>query len=207
MVRIKHFIQQSWLLIAASFCFGLLIAAANATLSERIEQNRIDKLNRLTRALLPEAENFIALDTEIEIESTRGKKEKVQVYKAMSEGECVGWSFNAAGSGFADKIELVIAVDKDFQKLAGFDILASNETPGFGDQIKYDYFRDQFKGAPAEELALVKTGEGQPKEIDSEIVAITGATVSSEAVVEIISNSITQIKNQMQKKGLIGNAK
>ena len=207
MLKIKHFIQQSWLLIVASFFFGLLIAVTNAALSPRIEQNRIDKLNRLTRALLPEAENFIALDTEIEIESTRGKKEKVQVYKAMSEGECVGWSFNAAGSGFADKIELVIAVDKDFQKLAGFDILASNETPGFGDQIKYDYFRDQFKGAPAEELALVKTGEGQPKKIDSEIVAITGATVSSEAVVEIINNSITRVKNQMQKKGLIGNAK
>lgn len=207
MVRIKHFIQQSWLLIAASFCFGLLIAVANATLSERIEQNRINKLNRLTRALLPEAENFIALDTEIEIESTRGKKEKVEVYKAVSEDECVGWSFNAAGSGFADKIELVVAVDKDFQKLAGFDILASNETPGFGDQIKYDYFRDQFKGAPAEELKLVSIGSANPQEIDSEIVAITGATISSEAVVEIINNSITQIKNQVQKKGLIGNAK
>ena len=208
MLRIKHFIQQSWLLIVASFFFGLLIAVANAALSERIEQNRIDKLNRLTRALLPEAENFIALDTEIEIESTRrGKKEKVKVYKAVSEDECVGWSFNAAGSGFADKIELVVAVDKDFQKLAGFDILASNETPGFGDQIKYDYFRDQFKGAPAEELALVKIGEGNPKKIDSEIVAITGATVSSEAVVEIINNSITQIKNQMQDKRLIGNDK
>lgn len=207
MLKIRHFIQQSWLLIAASFCFGLLIAAANATLSERIEQNRINKLNRIARALLPEAENFIALDTEIEIQSTRGKKEKVQVYKAVSEGKCVGWSFNAAGSGFADRIELVVAVDKNFQKLAGFDILASNETPGFGDQIKYDYFRDQFKGAPAEELTLVKTGEGQPKEIDSEIVAITGATVSSEAVVEIINNSITQIKNQMQNKRLIGNDK
>ena len=207
MTKIKHFIQQSWLLIVASFCFGLLIAVANAELSERIEQNRIDKLNRLTRALLPEAENFIALDTEIEIESKRGKKEKVEVYKAVSEDECVGWSFNAAGSGFADKIELVVAVDKDFQKLAGFDILASNETPGFGDQIKYDYFRDQFKGAPAEELALVKTGEGNPRKIDSEIVAITGATVSSEAVIEIINNSITQIKNQMQDKRLIGNDK
>ena len=207
MAEIKHFIQQSWLLIAASFCFGLLIAITNAALSPRIEQNRIDKLNRLTRALLPEAESFVALDTEIEIVSIRGTKETVEVYKAVSEDECVGWSFNAAGSGFQDKIELVVAVDKDFQKIAGFSILASNETPGFGDQIKYDYFRDQFKGAPAEELALVKTGEGDPKTIDSEIVAITGATVSSEAVVEIINNSVTQIRNQMQDKRLIGNDK
>jgi len=203
-LKIKHFIQQSWLLIVASFFFGLLIAVANATLSEKIEQNKINKLNRLTRALLPEAENF-ELDTEIEIESARGKKETVKVYKAVSGDECVGWSFNAAGSGFQDKIELVVAVDKDFEKIAGFDVLASNETPGIGDQIKDDDYRDQFAGAPAEELKLVTSGD--PKKIDAEIVAISRATVSSEAVVEIINNFLTQIKEQMQKNGLIGNGK
>jgi len=203
MLKIKYFLQQSWLLIVASFFFGLLIAVTNAALSPRIEQNKINKRNRLVVVLLPEAKDFI-LDTEIEIASIRGKKEKVEVYRAMSEvGECVGWSFNAAGSGFADKIELVVAVDKDFEKLAGFDVLSSNETPGFGDQIKYDYYRDQFAGAPAEELKLVTSGE--PKNIDAEIVAISGATVSSEAVVEIINSFLTQIKEQMQQKGQIGN--
>jgi len=204
-LKIKYFIQQSWLLIVASFFFGLLIAVTNAALSPRIEQNKINKRNRLVGALLQEAKNFV-LEAEIEIESIQGKKEKVEVYRAISEAdECVGWSFNAAGSGFADKIELVVAVDKDFEKLAGFDVLSSNETPGFGDQIKYDYYRDQFAGAPAEELKLVMSGD--PKKIDAEIVAISGATVSSEAVVEIINNFLTQIKEQMQKKGLIGNGK
>jgi len=206
MVKIKHFIQQSWLLIISAFFFGLLIAIASAGWSPRIEQNKIDKLNRLTAALLPEARHFIDLDTldiEIEVESAKGKRKKIKVYKAVSEAdECVGWSFNAAGSGFQDKLELVVAVDKDFQSIAGFDVLASNETPGFGDKIKYDYFHDQFVGAPAEKLKLVKTGDA--KKIDSEIVAISGATVSSEAVVKIINNSITQIKKQLQEKGLIG---
>jgi len=204
--KIKHFFQQSWLLIVSSFFFGLLIAIASAAWSPRIEQNKIDKLNHLTAALLPEARHFIEIDTEIEVESAKGKRKKVKVYKAVSDAdECVGWSFNAAGPGFIDKIELVIAVDKDFQKLAGFDVLASNETPGFGDKIKYDYFQDQFKGVPAEKLKLMKTGDA--KKIDSEIVTISGATVSSEAVVKIINNSITQIKKQMQQKGLISNGK
>ena len=91
------------------------------------------------------------------------------------------------------------------EKLAGFDVLASNETPGFGDHIKYYYLRDQFVGAPAEELKPVSVGE--PKKIDSDIVTISGATISSESVVEIVSNSVSQIKDQMQKKGLIGNGK
>ena len=205
MLKIKHFIQQSWLLIISSFCFGLLIAITNAAWAPRIEQNKIDKLNRLMGGLLPKATEF-ELETDIEIKSARGKKAKSTVYRAVSDaGKCAGWVFNASGSGFADKIELVVAVDKDFEKITGFDCLASNETPGFGDRIKLPWYRNQFAGAPAEKLQLVKTGDAE--KIDSKIVAVTGATVSSEAVVEIINNSITQIKDQMQKKGLIGNGK
>jgi electron transport complex protein RnfG len=202
---IKHFIEQSWLLIISSFCFGLLIALTNAAWSPRIEQNKINKLNELIRSLLPKATEF-ELEAELEIESFRGKKVKSSVYKTISDtGDCAGWAFNASGPGFADKIELVIAVDKDFQRVAGFACLVSNETPGFGDKIKLPYYRNQFEEAPAEELELVKTGDAE--KIDSEIVAISGATVSSEAVVKIINNSIAQIKDQMQKKELIGNDK
>ncbi len=198
--------QQSWLLIVASFFFGLLIAVTSAALSPRIRQNEINKRNRMVSVLLPEAKDFILLDEPVEIQSLQGKIEKVEIYKAMSGAdECVGWSFEAVGSGFADKIKLVIALDKNFEKIAGFDVLLSNETPGFGDQIKYDYYRDQFKGAPAGELKLVTIGERS--KIDSEIVAISGATISSEAVVEIVSNSVTKVKEQMRKKGIIGNDK
>ena len=205
MNRIKYFVQQSWLLIVASFCFGLLIAVSNAALSPRIRQNEINKRNHMVTVLLPEAKNFILLDEQIEIQSRQGKK-NVEIYRAVSEAdECVGWSFEAAGSGFADKIRLVVALDRNFEKIAGFDVLSSNETPGFGDQIKYDYYRDQFKGAPAGELKLVTIGERD--KIDSEIVVISGATISSEAVVEILNNSITQVKEQMRKKGIIGNDK
>jgi electron transport complex protein RnfG len=206
MSKIKYFIEQSWLLIAASFCFGLLIAVTDAALSPKIQENKATKLNRLTGELLPDAKKFVELDAEIEVKLAGGKKEKVKVYKAMSEaGECVGWSFNASGQGFADKIELVVAVDKNFEKIAGFNVLVSNETPGFGDRIKSSYYQDQFVGAPAEKLQLVKTGD--PQKIDSEIVSITGATVSSEAVIGIINTFLIQIKEHIQQKGLTGDGK
>ena len=206
MSKIKYFIEQSWLLIAASFCFGLLIAVTDAALSPRIRENKETKLNRLTADLLPEAKRVVEVEEEIEVKLAGGKKERVKVYKAVSEaGECVGWSFNAGGQGFADKIELVVAVDKNFEKIAGFNVLVSNETPGFGDRIKSSYYRSQFVGAPAEKLQLVMTGD--PKKIDSEIVSITGATVSSEAVIGIINTFLIRIKEQMQQKELIGNGK
>ncbi len=206
MSKIKHFIEQSWLLIISAFCFGLLIAVTNAAWSPRIEQNEKDKLNNLMTGLITEAKNFQITIEGLEVPGKKGKITKTDIYQALDDsGKNAGFAFVAIGPGFADKIKLVIAVDPKCQKFFGFKVLSSNETPGFGDRIKEDYFGDQFKKAPAGELQLVKTGKVE--KIDSEIVAITGATVSSEAVVEIINNSITQIKDQMQKKGLIGNGK
>jgi len=202
--KIKHFIEQSWLLIVASFCFGLLIATANTAWSPRIEQNKITKINNLMGGLLPKAEKF-ELAAELQIESAKGKKIKSNVYKALAEGRCLGWAFNCEGPGFADKIELIVSVDKDFGNFAGYAVLASNETPGFGDKIKLPYYRQQFAGAPAGKLELAKTGDAG--KIDSEIVAISGATVSSEAVIKIINNSAAQVKKQMREKGLISNGK
>ena len=201
MRSIKHFFEQSWLLIVASFFFGLLIAVTNAALGPRIAWNATAKLNTLASVLLPEAEAFAPLDQTIDITVSGGKSRALQLYKGTAGNKTVGWVFTATGSGFADKIELVVAVDAMFEKLAGFDVLASNETPGFGDQIKYDYFRNQFKGAPAGALTLANTGD--PQAIDAQIVAISGATVSSTAVVDTISRYLTQVKEQMQQKGLI----
>ncbi len=137
--------------------------------------------------------------------TAKGKKVKSNVYKGLAEGQCLGWAFNCAGPGFADKIELIVAVDGDFENFAGYAVLASNETPGFGDRIKLAYYRQQFAGAPAVKLELAKTGDVE--KIDSEIVAISGATVSSEAVIKIINNSVAQVKKQMREKGLIGDGK
>ena len=205
MPKIKYFIQQSWLLIISSFFFGLLIAIANAAWEPRIQQNKIDKLNRLMGGLLSNASQF-RMETTLEIVSLKQRKIKTNIYKAVSDtNTCVGWAFICDGPGFADKIELVVAVDEKFQNFSGYAVLASNETPGFGDQIKLPYYRNQFKSAPADEFQLAKTGDAE--KIDSEIVAITGATVSSEAVVKIINNFLPQIKDQMLKEGLIGNVK
>ena len=200
MSKTKYFIQQSWLLIVSAFCFGLLIAVAYSAWSPRIEQNKIEKLNRLMNDLLPEAITF-RVETQLEIKLSKGKTVKSDIYIALSDSnECLGWAFNAVGPGFQDKIELVIAVDKDFQNFAGFSVLASNETPGFGDKIKDSFLRCQFDGAPASLLTLAKTGN--PQTIDSEIIAITGATVSSEAVVKIFNAYTEQIKRHLQDKKL-----
>jgi electron transport complex protein RnfG len=203
MSKIKYFFEQSWLLIIASFCFGLLIAIANAGWSPRIEANRIKKLNDSMKVLLPAAARFEPEAT-LNIKTTKGDTFESSLFKALSDvNDCIGWAFQCQGPGFQDKIELVVAVDKNFENFQGFSVLFSNETPGFGDKIKLPEWRSQFSGAPAEELQLVKIGDIES--IDSEIVAISGATVSSDAVVKLLNNCVAQVKNEMVNKGLISN--
>ncbi len=188
----------------ASFLFGLLIATANAAWQERILKNEEEKFNNLARQMLPDANSFVIAVEDIEVDTGKGKKKLTSVKKALAaDGTCIGWAFKCEGSGFADRIKLVLAVDAGFEQIRGYGVLSSNETPGFGDQIKFPFYRNQFVGAPVEELMLSKVGDAT--KIDSEIVAISGATVSSRAVVDIINQFLPQIKNQMQSRELIGN--
>ncbi|MBN1788527.1 MAG: FMN-binding protein [Sedimentisphaerales bacterium] len=195
---IKHYIEQSWLLIVSSFAFGLLIAITNAAWQPRIEQNKINKLNNLMNELIPNAK-YECIMTDVQVDLGKGKIAKSNVYKATApDGNSAGFCFGAQGAGFADKIELVIAVDAALEKIKGYSVLSSNETPGFGDRIVGDYFRHQFINAPMTNLSLTKKGDD--KIIDNNIVAISGATVSSTAVVNIFNNYLDQMKKKINEK-------
>jgi Na+-translocating ferredoxin:NAD+ oxidoreductase subunit G len=196
------FFRESWLLIVCSFVFGLLLAGINAAWQPRIEQNKREKINSALQTLIPQAQDFeqVWTDREIVLEDT-GKTQKVQLFKAVEGSDTVGWAFTSVGSGYADKIELMIAVDADFEKILAYKVLFSNETSGFGDKIKNDYYKDQFEGAPAGTLELLKLGD--EKVIDDKIIAISGATISSEAVVSIINSYNSAIKAVMKEKGLL----
>jgi electron transport complex protein RnfG len=66
------------------------------------------------------------------------------------------------------------------------DVLRHEETPGLGARITTPAFQNQFDGAPVQQLAL-RSGGGS-------IDAITGATVSSQAVVTALNSKINQIR-------------
>lgn len=208
MGKLKHFIEQSWLLIVASFAFGILLATTNYALEPRIHQNKIDKLTAKAGVLLPAAKHFVELKLPegdgIKILSARGKEVGIVGYKGISaDDNGAGWAFNVSGSGFADKIDLVVVLDYAFEKMLGYGVLFSNETPGFGDKINDAEFADQFKNVSVGKFTLVTTKRKEASEIE----AISGATISSEAVVRILNDSLEQIKEQMKKKGLISDGK
>ena len=201
------FFEKSWLLMVAAIAFGTLLATLNAEWRDEIKTNQINKFNKLAGGLLTEAETFEALPEAFSVETGKGKTYDVEVKKGLNtEDNLVGWVFVCEGSGFADKIKLVIAADAAFEKVVGFDVLSSYETPGFGDKINIKpedggFFQPQFVGVPVDDLELVKVGDAE--KIDTQIVSITGATVTSSAVVDIFNTFLVPIKEEMQKQGIL----
>ena len=201
--HIRLFIRESWLLIVSAFLFGLLLAVTDAAWSPQIRQNELNKFNKLAAGLFGKEGTTFESVPDIAIDKGKGQTILVDVRKAVQDGRCIGWAFVAEGNGFAGPIRLVVATDSGFEKIQGFGVLACSETPGFGDKIKIKdgFCQKQYQGAPVAPFALTKAGD--PAAIDSTIVAITGATVTSEAVVTIFNRFAVAIQSQLKAKGLL----
>ena len=113
------------------------------------------------------------------------------------EGALVGVAIPAQGMGYQDTIRLLYGYAPAQQAIIGMQVLASKETPGLGDKIGKDpAFLSNFIALDASLAAdgqtlqhpieAVKSGaKNAPWHIDG----ITGATISSKAVANILRQS------------------
>ncbi|MCA9672921.1 MAG: RnfABCDGE type electron transport complex subunit G [Myxococcales bacterium] len=104
-------------------------------------------------------------------------------------GAAVGFAIVTEGPGFQDTIRLIYGFDASTNTITGMEVLESRETPGLGDKIYKDPdFVKQFKKLSVQpSVKLVKKGKGSGTA--NEVDAITGATISSKAVIKIINTA------------------
>lgn len=103
-------------------------------------------------------------------------------------GRPLGVAVVGAEPGFQDVIRLIFGYDPGEGEVLGMKVLASKETPGLGDNIfKDSSFVAEFDGVEAP-LAGVKAGRATGA--DGEVDLITGATISSRAVIDIINHRL-----------------
>ena len=104
------------------------------------------------------------------------------------DGSLTGYAVPADGPGYMDTVSLIYGFDVGRRLVLGMQVLDSRETPGLGDKIIHDeQFHANFGDLEVEPTIVpVKRGaKTRPNEVD----CITGATISSEAVVAIINGS------------------
>ncbi len=112
------------------------------------------------------------------------------------DGSRMGFAVAGEQPGYQDIVGLIFGYDPDSDELLGMKVLESKETPGLGDKIEKDSaFVASFRGV-VPLIEGVKAGEGTDGE--HEVDMITGATISSRTVIEIINKRMESIGPMIQ---------
>jgi electron transport complex protein RnfG len=176
---------------------GGLLSYWDGITRPRIEAYRLEQLKKAISEVLPEHESY----DEITADGMT-----LYVGKNSDTQEPVGIAFEAIGNGFQGKISIMVGMSTDFNKIYAIKVLEQLETPGLGTKIVADpsnkedqyWFPNQFKHLSViPQINLVKN----IKPVNpNEIQAITGATISSRAIVTILNNAIKKAKSIYQSK-------
>ncbi|NIN72539.1 MAG: FMN-binding protein, partial [Gemmatimonadetes bacterium] len=165
-----------------------------------IERNKAEALQRAIFQVLPDARSSATfrLIAEERFEPLVGAAEPGDplVYAGYDENQrLIGLAVEAQGMGYQDVIRVLYGYSFAEDAIVGIRVLESKETPGLGDRIETDPdFLENFKrldvsltedqSRPANPIEAVKHGK---KEHPWQVDAITGATISSNAIAAILS--------------------
>lgn len=122
-----------------------------------------------------------------------------EVYKVFDEADSsVGYSLVYSGNGFQGKIKLMIGLSDDINKITSIEVLEQSETPGLGTKILEPPYKDQYNGLVT--TPAIKLVKGVEPSNPNEVQSITGATISSRAVVTIVNDGVAKLR-VLENKG------
>ncbi|MFQ5445556.1 MAG: FMN-binding protein [Saprospiraceae bacterium] len=182
------------------FCALLIVLTFQGTLP-RIERLKAEALEKAIFQVIPGmvTKKTFRLDENNRFTEVGGEvKEGQLVYAGYDEnGKLLGIAVEASGMGFADVLQVLYGYDIEKQAIVGFYVLESKETPGLGDKIQKDPgFLANFKALDVSladdkntlKNAVVTVKHGTKKN-PWEVDGITGATISSRAIGNLLRTS------------------
>ena len=148
---------------------ALLLGMVDFITRDKIAANIKAKTDAAMSAVLT-ADEYVKLDS---FTDNSGLVNSVYAAK-NSDGTFVGYVSEVSPSGFGGAINMVVGVDA-YGNVSGISIVKMSETSGLGANASNTSFREQYVG---------KTGTLAVDTDGGEIVALTGATVTSRAVTD-----------------------
>lgn len=189
---------RSWklmtLMTAAGAIAGLLIVTAYQTTLPRIERHRGEVERAAVQEVLKAPRRFDtlylfngALVKRLPAATSTKGLEKVYLGHDAA-GRRVGFALSGTENGFQDPVTVMFGYDAAAHTLIAMKVIANKETPGLGNKIESDSaFINGFVDVKAP-VNGVKRDRG--KSGPNDVVMITGATISSRAVVRIINDAV-----------------
>lgn len=182
-------------MVVAGAASGLVLVSIYLGTLPMIERNRARALERAVLNVLPGATSFKPLVLQEGALIEPGERpvppeEGQTVYRGFDDqGRSTGVAIPAEGAGYADTVKVIYGLDPRQGTVVGLEVLESRETPGLGDKIIYDeaWLRNFEALQVKPEITLVKQGE---KTSPHQVEGISGATISSKAVVRMLQDSV-----------------
>ncbi len=176
-------------LAVAGFLSGIIIIGIFEVTLPTITANKARELREAVFKVLPGVSKMQKLVYDgTTLNPVQGKSAEEQTIFGGydKDGAFIGYAIPSAGPGFQDTIKLLYGYLPEKRQVAGMEILESRETPGLGDKIYKDAVFVANFDALAVDPTIVTVKKGT-KSAPNEVDAITGATISSKAVVRLIN--------------------
>ena len=180
-------------LLIISAVAALLLALTNSVTASTIAQ-RNEQANAEARKLVLESAQDFEEVKDVKTDNSKGV-EVSEIYEAKdASGNAVGYTLKVLPSGYGGTIELMVGIDSAKGQVSGINVVSNSETAGLGAKSTDPEFSDQYKGKPLEELSVLKNGTPG----DTEIKAISGATITSTAVTNGVDAAIEVYNNSLK---------
>jgi electron transport complex protein RnfG len=172
----KEAFRYSIILGLICFLASAILTVVNALTAPQIVSQKQEGVQAALREVCPGASYF-------EADSQEGE---VGYYRAYNKDKSlVGFALKAEAKGYSSLIEALVGLDASLH-ISAIKVLSQNETPGLGSRIAEPAFQSQFKGKDSSSLSNAE--------------AITGATISSKAVIDAVASAIDALKPQLLKE-------
>lgn len=187
----------------AGFISGLSIIGVYETTLPTIEANKARELRAAVFKVLPGVEQMQKLryDGEsLKVVDAKGNADDTIYGGYDQDGRFIGYAIPSAGPGFQDTVSLLYGYLPGERRIVGMEVLDSRETPGLGDKI----YKDAEFVANFDDLAVdpvIKVVKKGLKSAPNQVDAITGATISSKAVVRIINEGRERWEQRLPPPG------
>lgn len=189
---------QAWLVLIMAIVFGALLAVVQITLAPKIASNMQAETFSAVPVLIY-GEGQVPADATVEAAAVTvnksGRDLVYPVYIVKSQGQIAGFAVKGVIMGYADNIELLVGLNADVSKVTGVFVVYQKETPGLGSKITEASWNGQFIGKST--AVPLEVGS---RNTETNIDSISGATISSVAVTDIVNTVVQDVKRELITK-------
>lgn len=194
----NRIIKEGLILFAITIVAGAALGGVYTITKEPIAVAKARAEQVAYQSVMPDASEFVE-DESVSAEAanqaiadaglTGTEMKKVLIGKDSS-GNIVGYVMNVSNmEGYGGELNFTVGILAD-GTVTGYKTLTNNETAGLGQKAKEPGFSDQFKDKKVDQFKVTKTGATSDEEID----AISGATITSNAMTKGVNGCLAYFK-------------